>query len=360
MITNRQALLALNRISAVGTRSYFKLQQHWPKLGEIFSASMDELQYAGLNSNAAQAVLEFNLNDIQEDLLWESQENHHLITLADHVYPPLLKEIYDPPMVLYARGQLSCFQQPGLGIVGTRYPSPSGAETARKFAYELAQQGITIVSGLALGIDGQAHHGCLAAIGKTIAVMGTGIDTIYPYAHRKLAEEIAQNGMLISEFPLKSSAKAGHFPRRNRIISGLSLAILVVEAAIRSGSLITARLALEQNRDVLAVPGSILNPQARGCHYLLQQGAKLITSSADVLESLGFLMNSTTNKTSYGLASDDENLVKFIGFEVTTVDKILERSGLGIEVVTCELADLELQGIVKAVSGGYVRCSYER
>jgi DNA processing protein len=360
MINHRQALLALNRVPSVGPRTYFKLREHWPNIGEIFSASVDDLKYAGATHSTAQAIAEFRLEQIDEDLHWESQENQTIITLADADYPNLLKEIHDPPMVLYALGDLAALQQRAVGIVGTRNPSPSGSETARKFAYELAQQGLTIVSGLALGIDSQAHSGCLAAQGRTIAVMGTGIDSIYPYVHRKLAERISENGLLLSEFPLKVRAKAGHFPRRNRIISGLSLAILVVEAAIRSGSLITARLALEQNRDVLAVPGSIQNPQARGCHYLLQQGAKLVTSSVEVLEELGFLVNITSNKTSHALASDNKNLVKFIGFEVTTIDKILERSGLGIERVTCELADLELEGMVKAVPGGYVRCIYER
>jgi DNA processing protein len=214
-----------------------------------------------------------------------------------------------------------------------------------------------IVSGLALGVDAQAHLGCLAAQGQTIAVLGTGIDCIYPRRHLKLAEQIRENGLVISEFPLKSPPIAGHFPRRNRIISGLSLSTLVIEAAIKSGSLITARMAIEQNRDVLAIPGSIHNPLARGCHYLLQQGAKLVTSINDVLNELRLdTPPFPTDKSIFSLASESENLVKFIGFETTSIDKMIVRSGFSIEEITNELAELELQGTITAVPGGYIRC----
>ena len=242
-------------------------------------------------------------------------------------------------------------------MVGTRKPSIMGSETAWRFAFELAGKNITIVSGLALGIDAQAHSGCLAAGGKTIAVMGTGIDCIYPRRHVQLADKIGENGLLLSELPLQSPPIAGHFPRRNRIISGLSLSTLVVEAAVRSGSLITARLACEQNRDVLAIPGSIYNPQARGCHHLLQQGAKLVTTSNDVLDELGIDYTKVVPEFVNTLASENKNLVKCIGFEVTTVDQIITRSGLNVEKVVCNLAELELQGVVKAIPGGYMRCT---
>jgi len=258
---------------------------------------------------------------------------------------------------LYAKGQLSCLKQPKLAIVGSRNPSIAGSDNAKYFSKTLSTYPITIVSGLALGIDAQAHIGCLEASGQTIAVLGTGIDCIYPRRHLKLAEEITQNGLLISEFPLKSPPIAGHFPRRNRIISGLSLCILVIEAAIKSGSLITARLAIEQNRDVLAIPGSIHNPLARGCHYLLQQGAKLVTSVNDVLDELRIEHHPITgNKPVFSLASGNKNLVKFIGFEMTTVDQIIMRSGCNVEEVTEQLAELELLGIIVSVPGGYVRC----
>ena len=241
--------------------------------------------------------------------------------------------------------------------MGTRNPSVTGREIARQFAYELALLKVTIVSGLALGIDGEAHRGCLAAHGQTIAVLGTGINRIYPYQHRDLAEKIQENGLIISEFPLGSAPTAGHFPQRNRIISGLSLAILVVEAAIKSGSLITARLALEQNRDVMAIPGAIHNPQTRGCHHLLQQGARLVTSVADILDELG-LDNSSSHQTDskLSLTAEEGGLLGYLGFEVTTVNQIIARSGLSFEEVACNLATLELKGAVKAVPGGYMRC----
>ncbi|KTD64625.1 DNA-processing protein DprA [Legionella spiritensis] len=357
-MNNKPYFLALNRINGIGPRHALKLVRHWPCLGEVFARSVDELTGIGLPSKMAEAICRFDMAAIEADLAWEKTDHHHLLTWEDPRYPALLREIHDPPIALYAMGDLNAFQQPCLAMVGSRKPSITGEETARRFAFELAKHQITIVSGLALGIDAQAHTGCLAAGGKTIAVMGTGVNCVYPRRHEALARRISEQGLLISEFPLNSSPNAGHFPRRNRIISGLSLSTLIVEAAIKSGSLITARLALEQNRDVMAIPGSIHNPQARGCHFLLQQGAKLITSTADVLEEFGLSGQSEKmNTPPSSLATNNENLVKCIGFEITTVDQIAIRSGLSIEAVACDLAALEVQGIVKAVPGGYMRCA---
>ena len=351
---NKYYLLALNRISHVGPRITAKLLTRWPNLDDMFRLSRSALEQAGLPEKLARAIVAFDRRQVEADLRWQEAEHHYLLTWEDTEYPALLKEIHDPPVVLYAIGDLSSFQQPTVAMVGTRKPSVTGSETAWRFAFELASKGVTIVSGLALGIDAQSHLGSLAALGKTIAVMGTGIDCIYPRRHMQLAEQICQQGLLLSEFPLKSPPIAGHFPRRNRIISGLSLSTLIIEAAIRSGSLITARLALEQNRDVLAIPGSIHNPQARGCHYLLQQGAKLVTVSDDVLLELGIERDQVVAvKRTEALASRNKNLVKCIGFETTSVDQIVARSGLSIEEVVCNLSELELQGVVKAVPGGY-------
>ncbi len=356
-MNNLPYLLALNRMNKVGPRTVAKLQKRWPDLQQMFQLSRTGLEQAGLPQTLAQTITEFDLAQIQADLDWQkSAEDHHLLTWYSSDYPVLLKEIADPPIILYAKGQLAAFQQPRLAVVGSRNPSITGSENAKNFSKELAAHGVTIVSGLALGIDGQAHIGCVDAGGKTIAVLGTGINCIYPRRHNKLASEITRNGLLISEFPLNSPPIAGHFPRRNRIISGLSLCTLVIEAAIKSGSLITAKMALEQNRDVLAIPGSIHNPLARGCHYLLQQGAKLVTSVTDVLEELRIESHHfTTDKALFPLASGNENLVKFIGFELTSIDQIIVRSGYTVEQVTGELAELELQGAVKAVPGGYIR-----
>ena len=356
-MNNKHYFLALNRIDQVGPRTVLKLLRCWPNLEELFRSSLQSMEQAGLQPALAKAIATFDFSAVEADWRWQEEEQHSLLTWCDWEYPTLLKEIHDPPPVLYARGALSSFLQPTVAMVGSRKPSITGSETAWRFAFELAGHHVTVVSGLALGIDAKAHSGCMAAGGATIAVMGTGIDCIYPRHHVKLAEKIVEKGLLLSELPLKSPPIAGHFPRRNRIISGLSLATLVVEAAIRSGSLITARLALEQNRDVLAIPGSIYNPVAMGCHHLLQQGAKLVTTSADVLDELGLVHDNSAREFVFALARDNKNLVKCIGFEATTVDQIITRSGLSVEKVVCNLAELELQGLVKAIPGGYMRCT---
>jgi len=355
---NKLYLLALNRITGIGPRITAKLLKRWPALDEMFALSSQELIESGLPAQLAHNISAFDMRQVDADLHWQdAAPQNHLITWADKAYPALLKEIHDPPPVIYAIGDLAAFAQPTVAMVGTRKPSVTGSETAWQFARDLSQAGVTVVSGLALGIDAAAHSGCLTEKGRTIAVMGTGVDRVYPFRHQALAKKIADNGLLISEFPLKTSPSAGHFPRRNRIISGLSLITLVVEAAVKSGSLITARLALEQNRDVLAIPGSILNPQARGCHSLLQQGAKLVSSVQDVLDELSIpVMPMRREESHVEVAMEGKNLVQCIGFEVTSVDQIIERSGFSVNHVVCDLAELELQGMVQSVPGGYMRC----
>jgi DNA processing protein len=357
-MNNKPYFLALNRIEGIGPRTVMKLLTRWPLLQDLFQLSQQGMEEAGLPAKLVRALKTLDLRRIDADLQWEKADNHHVLTWEDPAYPALLKETFDPPFVLYASGDLSCLQQKTLAMVGSRNPSVTGKETSWRFAKELSSRNVTIVSGLALGIDAEAHAGCLAAKGQTIAVMGTGIDRIYPYRHQSLALKIQETGLLLTEFPLKSTAKAGHFPRRNRIISGLSLATLVVEAAIRSGSLITARFALEQNRDVLAIPGSIHNPLARGCHHLLQQGAKLVTSVNDILDELGIEKTlETASEQNPFLATEGKNLVKCVGFDITSLDHIMKRSGLSLEQVSCDLAELEIQGMIKAVPGGYTRCA---
>jgi DNA processing protein len=357
-MSNKLYFLALNRMNQIGPRTVSKLMKRWPDLQQMFQLSAHELEQAGLPERLATTIARFDLKLIDEDLAWEqAAANHHIMTWESPEYPALLKEIADPPVVLYVQGQLSALQQPTLAVVGSRNPSITGSENARYFSRDLAAHGLTIVSGLALGVDAQAHLGCLEVKGQTIAVLGTGVDHIYPRRHLKLAQQIQEDGLLMSEFPLKSPPIAGHFPRRNRIISGLSLCTLVVEAAIKSGSLITARMALEQNRDVLAIPGSIHNPLARGCHYLLQQGATLVTSINDILNELRLEPQArTVDKTLISLATEKGNLVQFIGFETTSIDQIVVRSGFSIELITNKLAELEIQGSVVAVPGGYIRC----
>lgn len=357
---NKPYLLALNRLRGIGPRTVLSLLQRWPRLEVLFQLPKQDLQAMGLPPKLAHAISNCTLAAVEQDIKWENAApNRYILTLEDKQYPALLKEIYDPPLVLYAQGNLEAFNNPALAIVGTRKPSPHGGDAAWRFAYELSPY-LTIVSGLALGIDAKAHQGCIDHEGSTIAIMGTGMLHIYPAIHKQLASNILRKGLILSEFSLNQAPTPGHFPRRNRIISGLSLATLVVEAAIKSGSLITARLALEQNRDVLAIPGSINNPQARGCHYLVQQGAKLVTSPQDVLDELEVIspkIDELLPARPFTFRDKGEKLLAFVGFEITTIHDIMVRSNLSFEVAASGLAELELQGIIKAVTGGYIRCA---
>ncbi|MBN9231499.1 MAG: DNA protecting protein DprA [Legionella sp. 40-6] len=358
-MNNKKFFLALNRIPRIGPKTAAKLYAYFPNLEELFTLKKAELERLGFSEWLAKVLSDFDLNQLDDDFIWEEHHDlNHILTWESSAYPPLLREIPDPPIILYAQGQLNALNFPALAMVGSRNPSVTGKENAFFFARELAKHNLAIISGLALGIDTAAHEGALTVEGTTVAVMGTGINRIYPTRQVQLAEKIRAKGLLLSEFPLNSPPLAGHFPRRNRIISGLSLCTLVVEAAIRSGSLITARMALEQNREVLALPGSIHNPLARGCHYLLQQGAKLVTSISDVMEEFHLCTSiPLPDKPVFSLATENENLVKCIGFEATSVDEMVTRSGYSIEQVMTRIAELELKGQVVAVPGGYMRCS---
>ncbi len=354
---SKHAFLLLNRVPHVGPRTLKKLLKQFKHPEVIFTLTAHDLKQAGLSSRAVAAIKSASLQQIEADLRFEEKANQHLLTWEDAVYPASLKEIEDAPLVLYGKGNLDVFQMPMLSIIGTRHPTVAGAKLAFEFARDLGAHAIHIVSGLARGIDGQAHLGCLSGKGKTIAILGAGIDCIYPRQHARLAEEIEREGLLLSEFPLGTAPLAGHFPRRNRIISGLSLATLVIEASLKSGSLITAHLALEQNRGVMALPGSVRNPQAKGCHALLQQGAALVTSPREVLEELCVERRFRSSFKELGSPKGGTgSLTAYIGFEVTTIDSIVDRSSLPVEDVITDLAELELQGRVQAVPGGYIRC----
>jgi len=286
-----------------------------------------------------------------------------IITFDNEYYPKLVKQIYDPPLVLFIQGNKSLLNQTQLAIIGSRSASINGRESAFEFAKELAMQGLVITSGLALGIDAAAHQGTLTIEASTVAVVATGLDKIYPAKHKVLRKNIiAQHGAIISEFLPGTSPKPGHFPKRNRLISGLSAGVLVVEAALKSGSLITARCALEQNRDVFAIPSSIHNLQAKGCHWLIKQGAKLVEEAADILEELGYESSLVINlkpqlKSPANINNDlcGDKFLANVGFEITPVDKVVSRSKLPIEVVLTKLTMLELNGLVTAVPGGYLR-----
>ncbi|MDQ6684971.1 MAG: DNA-processing protein DprA, partial [Pseudomonadota bacterium] len=319
-----------------------------------------------IGAAAAQALLTLSPEvKTRLDVAWRwltegKDEARDAIVVGDRRYPPLLLESADPPLLLYARGDASLLQSPALAIVGSRSPTVQGLETARGFAAHLGAGGLTIVSGLALGIDGAAHQGALDAGAKTIAVVGTGVDIVYPARHRTLAQRIVRDGLVISEFAIGTPSLKENFPVRNRIIAGLSMGTLVVEAALQSGSLITARLAAESGREVFAIPGSIHSPQSRGCHALLRQGAKLVESAADILDELPpgastgpALREEATARRHGGDAGADrvEPLLAALGFAPTRLDELVARTGLGAAELQARLLELELAGRVARLPG---------
>ncbi len=283
--------------------------------------------------------------------VWLAQPGNSLMTLADEDYPPSLLEIADPPALLYCKGRRDLLNQPTLGIVGSRNATPQGMRDAEAFARALSDAGLTIVSGLALGIDTAAHRGGLAGAGSSIAIIGTGIDRIYPARNKALAHQLAENGLIVSEFPLGTLPLPGHFPRRNRLISGLSRGVLVVEAAPDSGSLITARVATEQGREVFAIPGSIHSPLARGCHALIKQGAKLVESAADILDELAWQQRLAPPVRVQPEPLADPVLDALDGAP-TTLDTLAQRSGLTLDALSAKLLTLELDGRIASLPGG--------
>ncbi len=350
------AWLALHRAPGIGAKTFLALIEHLGSPREVLAAGERAWRGMGLREETVRALRSPPWEAVERDLAWGDMPGHALLTFHDPAYPPLLKEIPDPPPLLYVRGDVECLQAPQIGIVGSRNPTPGGADTAYQFASHLSRAGLTITSGMALGIDAQGHKGALDGGGKTVAVVGTGLDRVYPAAHRELAHRIAAQGALVSEFPLGTPPLASNFPRRNRIISGLSLGTLVVEAAAQSGSLITARLAAEQGREVFAIPGSIHNPKARGCHALIRQGAKLVETAQDILEELGALAAAAFEKAegneALPLDVEYQKLLACMGFEPVPIDQLVERSGLTPEAVSSMLLMLELQGYVAASPGG--------
>ncbi|MFT6206311.1 MAG: DNA processing protein [Colwellia sp.] len=290
-----------------------------------------------------------------------------IIPFTDIRYPLTLKQIYDPPLLLFVQGNITLLNRQQIAIVGSRNASINGRDNAFEFAQQLASTGLVITSGLALGIDGAAHKGTLAAKGKTIAVVATGLDQVYPARHRLLAKSILENdGAIISEFLPGTPPKPGYFPKRNRIISGMSIGVLVIEATIRSGSLVTARCAIEQNREVFAVPSTINNPQAKGCHWLIKQGAKLVDDIADIVDEIDLLPESGLNlmiNITKGQSFEksekqhlfNDALLASVGYEITPVDIVVSRSKLPINEVLTRLTMLELKGLVATVPGGYLR-----
>jgi DNA processing protein len=302
---------------------------------------------------------------IDRALAWLERPDCHLLTLADDTYPQALLTIPDPPLLLYAFGRPALLQRPALAVVGSRNASRQGLLHAEQFSEAFSQAGLPVLSGMALGIDSAAHEGGLRGKGSTVAVIGTGIDLVYPSRNRPLARRIAQQGCIVSEYPLGTPPMAFNFPRRNRIISGLSRAVLVVEAALRSGSLITARVAADQGRDVFAIPGSIHSPLSKGCHELIKQGAKLVESVQDVFEEIGCFGDAKSSAgkaivdpgpaAAGAAAAGDAFLLQQMGYDPVTLDQLAMRSGRAMAPLQQELLMLELDGSVELLPGGGYR-----
>ena len=343
------AWLRLTLIPGIGGETQRKLLAAFGLPDAIFAAG--RLATRAVIGDRADLLFDTDpTTSIEQALAWADEPGHHILALGDNAYPPALLEIADPPNILYVRGDPDLLKARGLAMVGSRNATPQGIQTAENFAKTLAAHGLCIVSGLALGIDAAAHRGALASEGKTVAVIGTGADRLYPARNKELALRIAEYGAIVSEFPLGTPAIAANFPRRNRIISGLSRGVLVVEAAPESGSLITARLAAEQGREVFAIPGSIHSPVARGCHQLIKQGAKLVETARDVLEELGDQEEIPAVQT---LPSESQQtaLITALGHDPCSLDELVERTGQSAEQLLGELLTLELSGQLASLPG---------
>jgi len=355
--------LALYHTPGVGAVTFHRLLEVCPNLQDLAHCSSDQLRKSGLSQKAIDALQHLDTAAVARDLEWQEKPGNRIMTCRDPDYPVLLSQVDTPPTLLYIHGNPDILSEPLFAMVGSRNPTAAGARTATEFARHLSAAGLVISSGLALGIDAASHRGALDAGAPTVAVMGTGLDRVYPARHRDLARQIAERGALISEFPVGTTPRAENFPRRNRIISGLSLGTLVVEAAIRSGSLITARYAGDQGREVFAIPGSIHNPLARGCHHLIRQGAKLVETANDIMDELGMLANScyppgqATVETEVAaepskLDSEYQYLIDFIAYDDTSVDQLVCSSGLTPAEVSSMLLQLELSGYIASSPGG--------
>jgi len=354
--------LALVRIPALGSIGVHRLLDKFGTPEAIFREAGGSAASLGLSVALESSLRNPDWKGVELDLKWLQRPEHQLITRLDPRFPRQLMQIPDPPALLYVRGDADLLASLQLAMVGSRNPTPTGRSTARQFARFLSASGITITSGMATGIDGAAHEGALEELAGTIAVTGTGLDRIYPRCHIELARRIAERGALVSEFPIGTPVRRGHFPRRNRIISGLARGTLVVEAARDSGSLITAREAVDQGREVFAIPGSIHNPLTRGCHLLIRQGAKLVETAQDILEEFAPVPGDSRttaaprSKLRTAMPRDPvyRRLLEVLEFDPLPNDLLIERSGLTAEAVSSMLMLLELQGYVSSVAGrGY-------
>jgi DNA processing protein len=365
-----QFWLALTRIEGLGVRGAHKLIEHLGSPRAAYMASLTQLESCGIPAPVAQAIFaQAGLKEAEKELEAAAKVQCQLLTFACDDYPPLLKQIPDPPLVLYVRGDAKVLSQYAVAIVGTRRPTAYGSQVAHRLAHDLAERQLVIVSGMARGVDSAAHHGALEAKGKTVAVFGSGADVIYPRENRRLAEKIMETGAVVSEFPLGTAPTPENFPIRNRIISGLSLGVMVVEAAEYSGSLITARLALEQNREVFAVPGNVTSAQSFGPNHLIKQGAKLVDQWVDVVEefpshiriqllppagaSEGQLATpETASLFEESLTPDQKAVFEVLRVdEASFVDAVFELVALPPARILQALLELEMNGLIRQLPG---------
>lgn len=364
--------ILLGQAPGIGPRTFVRLLERFGDPTAALSASAAQLADAGLKSATISAIRAPDHAAAEASLEWAERPDARILTLVDSTYPASLKEVADPPPLLYVRGDVSLLAEPQLAVVGSRSPTPGGREITRELARALSGFGLVITSGMAIGIDGVAHEAALEA-GRTIAVLGTGPDLVYPAAHRELAHRIVASGALVSELPPGQGPLPQNFPRRNRIISGLCLGVLVTEAALKSGSLISARMALEQGREVFAVPGSIRSPLSKGCHALIREGAKLVESADEILAELAPQLHALIaaadarcegppETAPEGILDDGQAaLLDAMGFDPVAPDELIARSGLPAEQISSMLSLLEIEGHVSSVPGGrYCRTHGDR
>ena len=373
--TQQRDWLTIINAPSIGGASLIKAIESLGGAAAVAAASTRDLIRHGFPQAAADAITRPDQAAIEKGLHWLSQPGHHLLCWDSDDYPALLRRINGPPAALFVDGDPGCLWQPQIAIIGSRNPTAGGLDHARDFASTLARQGMTITSGLAAGIDSAAHTAAMDAAAMTIAVNGTGLDIVYPASSRQVAQRVRSQGAMISEFPLGTPPRRQHFPSRNRIISGLSLAVLVIEAGLNSGTLITARKAAEQGRDVFALPGSLHNPMAKGCHRLIREGARLVETTAHIMQELGPLAAELQMEIRQRLELDGDSpgqaeakparqknkllddsdysaVWEVLGYDPKPVDTIIEQSGLSAREVSSMLLMMELEGMVKKHSNG--------
>jgi len=345
----------------MGPAIALQLLEHFGSSAAVTGASRNDLAAAGLKADTIRALLQPDQEQLEQAQKWLAQDDQHLISFEDPHYPALLRTAPGAPLALFLKGDPKKLALNHIAIVGSRNATPAGIETATQFAGHLARHGFGVVSGLALGIDSAAHCGTLDVGGTTIAVCGTGLDTVYPRQNKQLAQRIASSGALVSEFAPGIGARRDHFPRRNRLISGLCAGTVVVEAGITSGALITARYAAEQGREVFAIPGSINSPLSKGCHSLIRQGAKLVERASDILEELNMLtaadIPGAKSAAPHGnntaeFEPEHLDLLEIIGWDPVTIDQVVTRTELTAKELSSMLLILELEETVKRLPGG--------